>query len=256
VCARSFPTDGDAVKGFLKEFSGRMKRLRVFPAVLVFCVCLTAMAQTPAAPIPSAPTPAGAAPAGAVTAAVGPAKIAVVSFQAAVSQTNEFQRAYVDLQKKWEPKQQQLKTLSEDIDRLTKELQTQGDKLSEAERATRVKTLDEKKKQFERQRQDAQDDLGQEMQELFSSTASKVYDVLSSYAEKNGYTLVLDFSNQTTPVLFYVPMTDITKPVIEAYNAKSGVPPLPAQPAGTPAAPAPRLPGAPRPAAPKTPPSQ
>ncbi len=203
--------------------------------------------------MPSAPAPAGAAPA----APVGPAKIAVVSFQAAVSQTNEFQRAYIDLEKKWAPKRQQLKTLSEDIDRLTKELQTQGEKLSETERVTRAKSLDDKKKQFDRQSQDAQNDLGQEMQELFSTTASKVYDVLSAYAVKNGYTLVLDNSTQQSPILSFSTATDITKPVIDAYNVKSGVPALPPQPAaGAPAIGAPKTPAAPKPAAPKTPPNQ
>jgi outer membrane protein len=232
-----------------------MKRLLVFSALLASGFSLTAPAQTPAAPMPSAPAPAGTS----APPVVGAAKIAVVSFQAAVSQTNEFQRAFVDLQKKWDPKRQQLKALSDEVDRLTKELQTQGDKLSEAERATRVKSLDDKKKQFDRQQQDAQDDFGQEMQGLYSGTASKVYDTLSNYAEQNGYTLVLDFSGQSTPVMFAVPSTDITKPVIDAYNTKSGVPALPPQPAGSPAPVAPKLPSNPRlmtpkPAAPKTPP--
>lgn len=234
-----------------------MKRLLVLSALLVAGSSLSGFPQSPAAPMPSAPAPAGAAAPAAPAAPVGPAKIAVVSFQAVVSQTNEFQRAYVDLEKKWGPKRQQLKTLSEDIDRLTKELQTQGDKLSETERATRAKSLDDKKKQFDRQSQDAQNDLGQEMQELFSTTASKVYDVLSSYAEKNGYTLVLDNSTQQSPILSFSTATDITKPVIEAYNVKSGVPALPPQPAaGAPATGAPNAPAAPKPAAPKTPPSK
>jgi len=187
---------------------------------------------------------------------VGPAKIAVVAFQVAVSQTNEFQRAFTDLQKKWDPKRQQLKAMSDDIDKITKDLQTQGDKLSEAERATRAKTLDDKKKQFDRQQGDAQNDFQQEMQQLYAGTASKVYDVLSSYAEKNGYTLVMDISGQQTPVLYALPTTDITKPVIEAYNVKSGVPALPAAPAATPATGTPKTPLAPKPAAPKTPPSK
>jgi outer membrane protein len=246
-----------AVKGFLKEFPGRMKRLIVLPVLMAVGCSLAALAQTPAAPVPSAPAPAGSAASGSAPAAeVGPAKIAIVSFQATVSQTNEFQRAFVDLQKKWEPKRQALKVLSDDIDRITKELQTQGDKLSETDRAARVKSLEDKKKQFDRQQQDAQNDFGQEMQELFSGTASKVYDVLSSYAEKNGYTLVLDNSNQQTPVLFFHEATDITKPVIDAYNVKSGVPPLPAQPAGAPATSAPKVPQM-KPLAPaKTPPGK
>ncbi len=206
--------------------------------------------------MPSAPAPANAPTSAAAPAPVGPAKIAVVAFQVAVSQTNEFQRAFTDLQKKWDPKRQQLKAMSDDIDKITKDLQTQGDKLSEAERATRAKTLDDKKKQFDRQQGDAQNDFQQEMQQLYAGTASKVYDVLSSYAEKNGYTLVMDISGQQTPVLYALPTTDITKPVIEAYNVKSGVPALPAAPAATPATGTPKTPLAPKPAAPKTPPSK
>ena len=238
-----------------------MKRSLVFSLLLVSGFSLAAFAQTPAAPMPSAPDPAGSTAAAAVPQPpVGPAKIAVVAFQVAVSQTNEFQRAFTDLQKKWDPKRQQLKALSDDIDKSTKDLQTQGDKLSDAERASQAKSLDDKKKRFDREQGDDQNDFQQEMQELYSGTASKVYDVLSGYAEKNGYTLVLDISGQQTPVLFAIPTTDITKPVIEAYNVKSGVPPLPAAPAtpaGTPGQNvSPKTPPAPKPAAPKTPPNQ
>lgn len=199
-----------------------MKRFLLFPALLASGLSVAA-AQVPAAPTPAAPAPASAA-----SAPAGPSKIAVIAFQVAVSQTNEFQRNFADLQKKYDPKRQQLKALSDQVDSLTKELQAQGEKLSDAERATRAKTLDEKKKQFERQQEDAQNDFQQEMQTLYSTTASKVYDVLSNYAQQNGYTLVLDIAGQQTPVMYALPTTDITKPVMEAYNTKSGVPPMPA----------------------------
>ena len=83
----------------------------------------------------------------------------------AVAQTNEGQRNFADLQKKYEPKRQQLKTLSDEVDNLTKQLQAQGDKLSDAERATRTKTIDDKKKQLDRDAEDAQNDFQQEMQD-------------------------------------------------------------------------------------------
>jgi outer membrane protein len=60
---------------------------------------------------------------------------------------------------------------------------------------------------------------------------------LESYSEQNKFTLVLDTSAQQTPVLWAPPSSDITKAVVDAYNAKSGVPPQPA--AGTPSAPRP-----------------
>jgi outer membrane protein len=202
-------------------------------------LALSAAAQTaaPATPVAAAPTlPAG------------PAKIAVIAFQVAVGQTNEFQRNFADLQKKWEPKRQELKKLSDDIDASTKTLQTQGTTLSESERANRAKVIDDKKKQLDRSAEDAQNDFQQEMQDLYSGTASKVYDVLSTYAQQQGYTLVLDVAGQQTPILYALPNTDITKAVIDAYNVKSGVPAPP--PSATPAAPAPGAPS-PRPAAPK-----
>ena len=209
-------------------------------------VALAAAAQTPAEP--------AAAPANTTTAAApaGPPKIAVIAFQVAVGQTNEFQRNFADLQKKYDPKRQQLKTLSDEVDNLTKQLQTQGDKLSDAERATRAKTIDDKKKQLQRDGEDASNDFQNEMQEMYQGLASKVYDVLSTYAQQHGYTLVLDVAQQQTPVLYAVDYTNITKPIIDAYNVKSGVPAPPAPPAG--AAPSAPMPS-PKPSAPKTPPA-
>ncbi len=215
--------------GLPKEFSTRMKRSLALALTLASGFALNAAAQVPAAPT------AAAAP------AAGPAKIAVVAFQVAVAQTNEGQRSFADLQKKYDPKRQQLKVLSDEVDSLTKQLQTQGDKLSEAERASRAKTIDDKKKQLQREAEDAQNDMQQEMQELYNTLASKVYDVLATYSQQHGYTLVLDVAQQQTPVLYASESTNITKAVIDAYNVKSGVPAPPAQPA---AAPAPKAPGA------------
>ena len=187
------------------------------------------------------------APIAASTTPAGPPKIAVVAFQVAVGQTNEFQRNFADLQKKYDPKRQQLKALSDEVDNLTKQLQTQGDKLSDTERASRAKTIDDKKKQLQRDGEDASNDFQNEMQEMYQGLASKVYDVLSGYAQQHGYTLVLDVAQQQTPVLYAIDSTNITKPIIDAYNTKSGVPAPPPPPAGTAPAPTPKTtPGAPR----------
>jgi outer membrane protein len=208
-----------------------MKHMIAIAFSLVSGFALSATAQTPAA-----------AP---------PAKIAVVAFQAAVGQTNEFQRNFADLQKKYEPKESQLKTLNEEIESLKKQLQTQGASLSEAERTTRTKAIDDKEKKLKRSAEDAQADFKNEMQQMFNGVAGKVFDVLSSYSREQGYTLVLDVSQQQTPVLYAVESTNITKPVIDAYNVKSGVPAPPAPPAqpgaavsAKPAAPAAKPPAA------------
>ncbi len=226
-----------------------MKQSLALAVFMASGIVLGAAAQTPAESASAAPANTPASTAAAPTSP----KIAVIAFQVAVGQTNEFQRNFADLQKKYDPKRQQLKTLNDEIDNLTKQLQTQGDKLSDAERATRAKQIDDKKKQLQRDGEDASNDFQNEMQEMYQGLASKVYDVLSTYAQQHGYTLVLDVAQQQTPVLYAVDSTNITKPIIDAYNAKSGVPAPPTPPAGaaTPSAP---VPSAPRPA-PKTPPA-
>jgi outer membrane protein len=167
----------------------------------------------------------------------GPLRIAVVSFQDVVTGTNEFQRNFADLQKKYDPKRQELKTLGDEIDTLTKQLDAQGASLSDVERATRAKTIDDKKKRAQRMADDAQKDFQDEMQQLFNSTASKVGELLMDYSKQQGYTLVLDGGElQQGPfVLYTVPSTNISKAILDAYNLKSGV----AAPVSLPAAPAP-----------------
>ncbi len=207
-----------------------MKLTLATVATLASCLTLSAAAQAPAvsAAAPSAPaTPAG------------PPKIAVIAFQEAIAQTNDFQRKFADLQKKYEPKRDQLKTLNDEIATLQKDLQTQSATLADAERAKRAKTLDDKQKQLKRDAGDAQNDFQQDMQQTFASVAEKFGQVMTTYAQENGFTVVLDGGNQQTPVVLYANASaDITKAVIDLYNVKSGVPAPPAQPAAAaPAAP-------------------
>jgi len=211
--------------GLLKEFSIQMTRTFGFAVLLASAFTLTAAAQTPAA---------AAAPA-------IPAKVAVIAFQVAVAQTNEGQRDFSDLQKKFEPKRTTLKSQSDEIDNLKKQLQAAGEKLSPAESAARTKTIDDKTKQLQRAAEDAQNDFQTEVQEMYNTLASKVYEVVSSVAKDSGYTLVIDVSQQQSPVLWAADSTNITQAVVDGYNTKSGVPAPPASakaPAGTPAKPA------------------
>ncbi|MDE3200434.1 MAG: OmpH family outer membrane protein [Acidobacteriota bacterium] len=195
-----------------------MKPSIVFAAALIAGFGLHAAAQTSAAKAPA-----------------GPEKIAVINFQAAVAQTNDFQRQFADLQKKFTPKKDALTAQSKEIDSLKKDLQEKAATLSDAEKASRARAIDDKQKQLQRDAQDDQSDFQQEMQQEFSTVASKVGDTLITYAKEHGYTLVLDAGEQGSPVLYASEPTNITKAVIDAYNLKSGIPaPPPAAP--TPAA--------------------
>jgi outer membrane protein len=184
-----------------------MKRFIALAVSLTSSLVLSAAAQT---------TPSSAEQA--------PAKIAIVAFQAAVAQTNEGQRNFADLQKKFDPKRQQLRAVNEEVGTLTKQLQQQSAQLSDSEKTVRAKAIEDKKKQLVRDAKDAENDFKTESQEAFNGLASKVYDVLVSYVQQGGYTLVLDVSQKQNPVLYASESTNITKAVIDAYNVKSGVP--------------------------------
>lgn len=217
-----------------------MKTYLAFTAVLLSGFALCAPAQ-------SGPQPtAGDAPA----ALEAPAKIAVIAFEAVVAQTNEFQRDMADLQKKYEPKRQSLKTLNDEVGTLQKQLQTQAATLSDAERERQAKTISDKQKQLQREQEDDQNDFQQDMQSTFSSVATKVGDVMTAYAQQHGYSLVLDGGNQQVQmVLYHSPATDISQTIMEAYNTKSGVPAPPpnqAAPRPAPKAPAQHTPAQPQ----------
>jgi outer membrane protein len=192
----------------------------------------SAFAQTPAAPAPaeSAVSATPMVPAS--------AKVAIIAFQQAVAATNEGQRNFATLRTKFEPKQTALKTQSDEIDSLKKQLQDAGTTLSEPERDSRLRVIDEKTKSLQRSAEDAQNEAQGAMSEMYQQLAQKVYAVLDAYANQSKFTLVLDASSQqNSPVLWASPATDITKAVVDAYNVKSGVPAQPAASAPTPSAP-------------------
>jgi outer membrane protein len=159
-----------------------------------------AMAQAPAA---AASTPAAATTAAAPQAI--PAKIALIAFEQAVFATNEGQRAVQDIQDKYKPKKQQIDTLAQEVDSLKKQLQSAPAGLSDEERATRLKNIDTKEKQLNRDAEDAQTSYNADLQEAYGKVAAKVSVTLKDYVAKSGFTLLLDVSNQQSNVMWAIP---------------------------------------------------
>jgi outer membrane protein len=202
-----------------------------------------------------------AAPAtGASAVVAGPNKVAIINIQAAIANTNEGQRDLDALQKKFEPKQIELKSLNDEVDRLKKELGAQTDKLNDDERNKRVQTIESKQKTLQRDLEDAQNEYQSQSNDIAQRIGGKLMQTLDNYAKSNGYAVVIDVSSQQSPVLWASTQVDITKPVIDAYNVISGVAapatkPNISAPSATGAArrPASTTPAAPKPAATTTP---
>ena len=216
--------------------------LAVAAASLAVSPALFSQAAAPAraaAPTTTAPTT--------VAPEAIPAKVALISFEAAVFATNEGQKAINDLQAKYLPKKNAIDAQSKEVDSLKQQLQA-GTGLSDAEKASRVRTIDTKEKQLQLDGEAASSAYQQDLQEAYGRIAQKVNGTMQSYAAQKGFTLVLDVSNQQNSNVMYADTkTDITRAVIDAYNVSSGVA---APPPGAPSAIAPRT--APRTTTPRT----
>jgi outer membrane protein len=230
------------------------KLVRSFLAIAVFSMIsvtmISAFAQTSSATAPAdgaAASPAASpAPSAPVVTGTG-SKLGTINIEQAVMGSNEGQRDFDALKKKLEPKQNELKAQNDELESLQKQLQTQGDKLNEDARATLVKQIETKKKSFDRSVQDAQEDFQNQQKEIFQRILQKMAPVIVKHAQEGGFAMVMDTSNPwpQSPLLWYGDQGDITKAVIDIYNAQSGV-------AAPTAAGASTKPATPRPAAPKS----
>ena len=200
------------------------KFARVTVAV-VFGLSLFALAQTnpaaPAAATPNAPSAAAAAAAKATGTKVG-----TINIEQAIFGSNEGRRDFEALAKKFEPKQNELKGLADEIDSLKKQLNAQQDKLNDESRDKLVKQIEARQKSFDRATQDAQEDFQSQQGEIGNKILTKMAPLIVKYSSENGYGMILDTSQQWPrgPVIWYGPAVDITQPIVETYNAQSGVP--------------------------------
>ena len=212
-------------------------------------LAVVAVAQT-SSPAPAGTAGAASAPATTAAPVSTGTKVGSINIEQAIFFTNEGRRDLDALSKKLEPKQAELKKQNDDLEELQKQLQTQGDKLNEDARAKLVKDIETKKKSFDRSVQDAQEDAASQQQEIANRVLQKMAPMIVKYAQDNGFGMILD-TTKVWPqgqVLWYGEAVDITKAVVDSYNAQSNVPPPASTGAAKPAAP---KPATPKPSTPK-----
>jgi len=224
-----------------------MKRTLVSTIVLVLVLATAALPQSaPAGGKATTPAPAASTVAAPATVApTGSVKVGIIDIQQAIIGTNEGARDFEALQKKFEPKRNELAGQNTEIDNLKKQLNTQGDKMNEEARANLVKSIETKQKSLQRSAEDAQNDYQQQQNEIAQRILQKMAPVIDKFAKSSGYGLLFDSSNPWPqgPLLWATAGVDLTKTIVDAYNAQSGVaaPPKPAgatgasntKPAGT-----------------------
>jgi len=201
--------------------------VRIF-VVTAIALPMATLAQTGSAAA-AATTPAPSAPATTTAQVAGTYKIGVISIQDAILATNDGQKEFDALSKKFEPKRTEIKSLNDEIDSLKKQLDAQGTKLNDDSRGTLVRQIETKQKTLTRTQEDAQNDFVGQQNEIAQKILQKMGPVIDKYAKDNGLSLIIDVSKPWPdgPVLWAGQSVDITRPIVELYNHQSGVPAAP-----------------------------
>ena len=151
-------------------------------------------------------------------------KIGLIGIQQAILATGEGKQASDELQKKFEPRRQQLQRDQDSINQLTDQLQKQGPTLSDEEASRLRRELDRKQSQFKREQEDAQSDYQGDSQDVMSKIGGKMVNIIRDYAQKNGYQVVMDLSQAQGASIFYAANgVDITEPIVKLYDQANPV---------------------------------
>ena len=199
----------------------KLKFLCSLAAVAALSVAAFSQTGTSSA-LPSAPGTANDPPA--ITPNPNATKVAAINVETAIFMTNEGQRDMGVLQKKFEPKTTDLKSKNDELEALKKQLTAAG--VTQEKKDDLNRQIELKQKAFERERQDAQEDFQGQQTEIGQRIFQKMAPVIMKYAQENGLGMIIDTSTPwpNGPVLWANPASlDITKSVVEAYNAQSGV---------------------------------
>jgi len=164
-------------------------------------------------------------------------KVGVINIQEAILSSGEGKKAMAELQKKYQPRQQDIQRLQQEIQGINDQLQKQGATLSEEEQARLNRDLTAKQTLLKRSSEDFNNDAQADRDEAVRRIGQKMVRILQDYAKQNGYALVVD--NAQIPVYYAATDIDLTAEMVRRYDAAN-----PVAEADAPAAAAPATPGA------------
>lgn len=148
-------------------------------------------------------------------------KVAVISVQGAIVATKDGQKAAAELQAKAAPKQKEIEQRQNDINALQDQLTKGQNTLSEATKNDLYKNIEQKKKNLQRDVEDASAEMDAEQQKVLQQLGQKILAVIEKYARDQGYTMVVDVSSPQSPIMYASPSIDITKEIVDLYDKNS-----------------------------------
>jgi Skp family chaperone for outer membrane proteins len=150
-------------------------------------------------------------------------RIAVINIQKAIFATDDGRKQFDLLEKKFDAKKVEFKTLNDELDALKRQMETQGPKLNDDAQTKLSNRINMKQRYLSRLQEDVQADFSAQQSDIVQTVLQKLEPVLENYARDKNLTLVVDSSKPWPewPILWSAPAIEITKEVVEIYNTHS-----------------------------------
>jgi len=128
-------------------------------------------------------------------------KIAYIEFQELMVQMPEYKKANADMEAYGKTLQEQLKSMSEELDRKYNDYQKNESKMAEAIKELKQKELRDMQNRIQEFQETAQESVRKKEAELLKPIIEKAKNAISTVAKENGYSYVIDAS-QGSPLLY------------------------------------------------------
>jgi outer membrane protein len=139
-------------------------------------------------------------------------KIGVINVQAALSNTDELKKASADLQKKYQPRQDELDKIQKDLEVIDNQLNS--GKLNAQQEQDLQSQGTRKQRDQQRLTDDMNADAAKDRQDILAKMSQKMQDVINKLAEEKGLDMIVEASQ----TLYVKPTLDITADATTAYN--------------------------------------
>jgi outer membrane protein len=146
--------------------------------------------------------------------AVAQTKVAVVNLQRAVFESAEINKANLQMQATFKPRQDRIEQLQKEIAALAEQLQKSNGKLSDQAQADISAQGQKKQRDLQRLQDDLQADAQNYRNDALSKSSDKMTAVVKKLAEEKGLDIVVDAST----TLYFKGALDITNDAIAAYD--------------------------------------
>ena len=197
--------------------------MKIFRAIAAVAFVAAISAGSISAQIRPAGTPATSTTPTQTTASVPDSKIALIDSSAFGDEKQGIVRIVTALKKlnaEFQPRQNELQTLQQQIDKATADLQkvqpVQDPKLS-AQQQDKIDTM---KKDLQRKGEDAQAAFNKRQEEILSPILEDIGKALDVYAKAHGITMILDVT-KLPGIVSASDSLDITKAFIVEFNSKN-----------------------------------